>query len=158
MATHLDVFIPSLYEEQCEKMLKFAYRMIGSIETAQDLVHETFMLALFNQDKLADHPNQGGWLMKTLRNLILNERRRIERHATVPLEVVDNYIGKELETSLDLLLPKQLSREEREILVWRFEQQMEYREIADRLGISEVGCRSRVSKAIAHCRRYKNDF
>ena len=82
MATHLDVFIPSLYEEQCEKMLKFAYRMIGSIETAQDLVHETFMLALFNQDKLADHPNPGGWLMKTLRNLILNERRRIERHDT----------------------------------------------------------------------------
>lgn len=63
-----------------------------------------------------------------------------------------------ISASLDLLLPKQLSREEREILVWRFEQQMEYREIADRLGISEVGCRSRVSKAIAHCRRYKNDF
>ena len=73
MATHLDVFIPSLYEEQCEKMLKFAYRMIGSIETAQDLVHETFMLALFNQDKLADHPNPGGWLMKTLRK----DRKRV---------------------------------------------------------------------------------
>lgn len=158
MTTHLDVFIPSLYEAQCEKMLKFAYRMVGSIETAQDLVHETFLLALFSQDKLADHPNPEGWLMKTLRNLTLNERRRIENHSTVPLEMVDNYIGKELYTSLDLLLPKQLSKEEREILVWRFEQQMEYREIADRLGISEVGCRSRVSRAVVHCRKYMNDF
>lgn len=158
MATHLDVFIPSLYEEQCEKMLKFAYRMIGSIETAQDLVHEAFLLALFNQDKLANHPNPEGWLMKTLRNLTLNERRRIKNHATVPLELVDNYIGKELGTSLDLLLPKQLSKEEREILVWRFEQQMGYREIANRLGISEVGCRSKVSRAIAHCRKYLDDF
>lgn len=139
-------------------MLKFAYRMIGSIETAQDLVHEAFLLALFNQDKLANHPNPEGWLMKTLRNLTLNERRRIKNHATVPLELVDNYIGKELGTSLDLLLPKQLSKEEREILVWRFEQQMGYREIANRLGISEVGCRSKVSRAIAHCRKYLDDF
>lgn len=158
MATHLDVFIPSLYEAQYEKMLKLAYRMVGSIETAQDLVHETFLLALFNQDKLADHPNPEGWLMKTLRNLTLNERRRIENHSTVPLGMVDNYIGKELDTSLDLLFPKQLSKEEREILVWRFEQKMEYREIADRLGVSEAGCRSRVSRAIAHCRKYMNDF
>lgn len=158
MATHLDVFIPSLYEAQCEKMQKFAYRMVGSIETTQDLVHETFLLALFSQDKLADHPNPEGWLMKTLRNLTLNERRRIENHSTVPLEMVDNYIGKELDTSLDLLLPKQLSKEEREILVWRFEQQMEYKEIADRLGISEAGCRSRVSRAIAHCRKYLDVF
>lgn len=154
MAACPNPFLQSLYEKQYEKMLRFAYRMAGTAEDAQDLVQETFLLALFSQDKLSGHPNPEGWLMKTLRNLALNERRRVQAHAAVPLDSVADLLGREPELPLELMLPGQLSREDREILIWRFERRMEYREIADRLGISEAGCRSRVSRAIARCRTY----
>lgn len=158
MGGHLDEFLTYLYKNQYEKMLKFSYRMVGTTETAQDLVQETFLLALFNKDKLASHPNPEGWLMKTLRNLTLNEQRRITAHETVPLDSIASITGEQDNISLELLLPKQLSKEEQEILIWRFEQQMEYKDISDRLGISETGCRSRVSRAIAHCKEFLDDF
>jgi len=158
MTVWRDTFFQSLYESNYEKMFKFSYRLIGSVESAQDLVHETFFLALFNQSKLSHHPNPEGWLMQTLKNLVQNERRRLQKHPVVSLETFSNVVGEENITSLELLLPKQLTKEEREILIWRYEEQMEYKDIADRLGISEVGCRSRVSRAIAHCKEFLADF
>ena len=148
-----DIFLKSLYEAQYEKMFKLAYRMIGSTETAQDLVQEAFLIALFHRDELTTHPLPEGWLMLTLKNLVLNERRRIKNHPEVALESIAELSEAPPDTSLDMLLPKKLSTEDRKVLIWRFEQQIEYREMADRLGISEVGCRSRVSRAIAHCKK-----
>lgn len=147
-------FLQSLYEKQYEKMMRFSYRMVGTVEGAQDLVQETFLIALYNQDKLFGHPNPEGWLMKTLRNRILNEQRRVQNHMEIPLDTVVNMLSKEQDLPLESVLPKQLSKEEREILIWRFERQMDYRDIADRLGISEAGCRSRVSRAVARCKKF----
>ena len=154
MMDRADIFLKSLYETQYEKLFKVAYRMIGSTESAQDLVQEVFLLALFHQDELSTHPLPEGWLMITLKNLVLNERRRMKSHPEVPLGSIVEVSGEEPSTPLDMLLPKKLSEEDRKILIWRFEQQMEYREMADRLGISETGCRSRVSRAVAHCKKF----
>ncbi len=154
--TSPDTFFQSLYETQYEKMVKFAFRMIGSMDSAQDLVQEAFLLALFNLDELSCHPNPEGWLMKTLRNLARNERRRIQNHADIPLDSLAQILGKEPDIPFELLLPPQLSKAERDILIWRFKQELDYREIADRLGISEEGCRSRLSRAVAHCRKLMN--
>ena len=78
---HIQIQI--LYEALHDKMLKVAYRMIGNIETAEDLVQSTFLLALFHQQDLLNHPLPEGWLMKALQNLALNERRRINRHQSI---------------------------------------------------------------------------
>ena len=146
---HLQV----LYESLHDKMVKVAYRMIGDIETAEDLVQSTFLLALFNQKDLLNHPLPEGWLMKALQNLALNERRRINRHQSIPLDSLINVAGASPAASIKEIFPKKLSNQEREILIWRFEENLDYDEIADRLGISPVGCRSRVSRAISHCRK-----
>lgn len=151
-----DTFFQSLYETQYEKMIKFAFRMIGSMDSAQDLVQEAFLLALFNQDELSRHPNPEGWLMKTLRNLAQNERRRMQNHSDISLDSIAEILGKEPDTLFELILPSQLSKAEQDILIWRFKQELDYREIADRLGISEEGCRSRLSRAVAHCRKLMN--
>ena len=52
------------------------------------------------------------------------------------------------------LLPAQLSENEKNILIWRFEQRMDYRDIGQRLGISETGSRSRVFRILAKCKKY----
>ena len=90
--------------------------------------------------------------MRVLQNLALNERRRVKRHPETSLDSLLNLAGETPANALEDMLPKQLSKADREILIWRFEQNMDYDEIADRLGISETGCRSRVSRAVKHCR------
>ena len=90
--------------------------------------------------------------MRVLQNFVMNERRRIKRHPEASLDSLLYMTGENLSNSLEEMLPKQLSQSDREILMWRFEQNMDYDEIAERLGISEVGCRSRVSRAVKRCR------
>lgn len=143
-----------LYGALHDKMLKVAYRMVGNIESAEDLVQDTFLLALFRQEDLLRHPLPEGWLMRTLHNLALNERRYLARHPSVPLDTLLHIPEEPQAASLDEMLPKELSEQDRKILIWRFEENLDYNEIADCLGISPVSCRSRVSRAVSRCRRY----
>lgn len=148
---HSDELLQWLYETYYERLLRAAYRMVGCVELARDLVQDVFLFALFHSDKLRDHPAPEGWLMLTLRNFVQNERRRSDKYSMVSLEAVGEFPGKTPELPLELFLPKGLSEAERTVLIWRFERRMEYREMADLLGISETGCRSRVSRAIERC-------
>ena len=50
------------------------------------------------------------------------------------------------------ILPRNLTTEERRILILRFEHRLSHREIAEALGISEVACRKQVSRTLQKCR------
>ena len=92
--------------------------------------------------------------MRTLHNIIMNELR-LPVKKEIPLDdALDIPARTTTDESLDELLPKQLKAKEREILIWRFEQQMSYQEMSKRLGISESLCRKWVSQAVIKCRRY----
>lgn len=100
-----------------------------------------------------EHPNPEGWLVLALKNNIQNERRRSMAHQIVSLDEIAPVAETEPETSLEELLPQKLPQADRDILIWRFEQDLDYREIADRLGISEGNSRIRVHRAISRCRK-----
>lgn len=146
-------YIGSIYDGMYQKMCGLSYRVVGGIETTEELAQDVFVLALSNQKKLQDHPNLEGWMMLTFYNLAKNEGRK-HSHFDISLEEFYEMPGKSPETPLEDILPPQLTAAERQILIWKFEQQMEYREMAERLGITEAGCRSRVSRAVAKCRYY----
>ena len=154
MAENRDSFLHLLYQSQYDKLLKAAYRMTGDLDSAQDLVQQVFLIALVRQSDISAHPMLEGWLMLTLKNLVKNERRRQNNHPQVSLEDIAELAVPASPDSLEHSLPKELSPVDREILIWRFERQMDYKEMADRLGISEAACRSRVSRAIANYRQY----
>lgn len=149
----IDGFIAPLYYEEYERLVKVAYRKTKDWELAQDMVQDVFLLAIFNQEKLMHHPKPNAWLMLTLQNLIMNELRE-RSHTNIPLDEAIEVPAQELCEPLNRLLPKQLQTKEREILIWRFEQNMSYSEMSARLGISENSCRKRVSRAINKCREF----
>ncbi len=148
--------IALLYEQAYQRLYRVAYRLTGSIETAEELVQDTFLLAWFRQDTLLSHPNPEAWLMCTLRNLICNEQRRASS-GEISLDAVFNIPAPEMPRGIGELLPAKLPEADRELLIWRFEQELDYREIADRLGVSETGCRSRVFRALEKCRKLLGD-
>jgi len=153
LAQNWNDFIEPLYYEEYQRLFAVAYRRIKNQELAQDIVQDTFLLAIFNQEKLMNHPKPGAWLMQTLQNLIMNELRS-SSHKTIPLGEAMEVPAKAAENSIDQLLPAQLQGREREMLIWRFEQQMSCAEMSKRLGISEALCRKWISQAINCCRKY----
>lgn len=153
-------FIEELYNAEYEKMFRFAYHILNILnntESAKDMVQETFLLALFHQEDLIAHPKPEGWLMLTLRNLVLNELRRKRVTAEVPIESIVELGQEDQILPVESLLPKQLSESERTILLWRYRDKMEYSEIAAALGITESSCRSRISRTIGHCKKLLKD-
>lgn len=156
MAQNWIDFINALYIEEYDKLIRIAYHMTGNQELAEDLVQETFVLAVFHQDSLINHPKPGGWLLVTLRNLVLNERRSCSSHE-VSLEDAKSILVQNEERPLDEILPLQLRSEDRKMIIMRYEDGLSYKEIADRLGLAETVCRNRVSRAIAKCRKLMQD-
>lgn len=145
--------IDALYEREYDTLCRAAYRTLGDWEAAQDLVQDTFLLALLKQDELPNHPAPGGWLMQTLRNLIQNERRRLVTRSAIPLDDACGLIAAETPSALTDILPAGLSAQERELLVWRFEQQKSCREIGAMLGVSEGACRIKLFRTVEKCRK-----
>lgn len=149
-------WLTSLYRETYKKLYHVAYRLTGSIDTSKDLIQDTFLLAVFHKETLAVHPKPEAWLMQTLNNLVKNENRRLSS-MNVSIETQYSIPAPDIERGLEELLPLKLSEHDKKILIWRFAQQLDYKEIANRLGISESGCRSRVSRAVEKCRKLLSD-
>lgn len=145
-------FITLLYSEEHERLFKVAYRKTKNGEIAQDLVQDVFLLAIFNQSKLKQHPKPGAWLMRTLQNLIMNESRA-QLRKEISLDEVYDFPAQEVFDSVDEMLPTNLQAKEREILIWRFKLNMSYKEMSDQLDVSETLCRKWVSQAVIKCRK-----
>lgn len=145
--------IRALYEREYDTLCRAAYRTLGDWETAQDLVQDTFLLALLKGDELSVHDAPGAWLTQTLRNLIRNERRRLVSHGVLPLDDWDGLSAARQDVGLRDVLPSQLTPQECELLTLRFERQLSYRELGARLGVSEGACRVKLFRLVEKCGR-----
>ena len=143
--------IEELYRQEYNRLLRTACRLTGDRTLAENMVQETFLLAVLHQKELASHPKPGAWLFQALRKLIWNEQRSASRQ-DLPLDEVAEVPAGSL-PPLEELLPSGLGPEERALLIWRFEERLSCGEIAERLCISEAACRKRISRALARCRR-----
>lgn len=143
--------ISSLYETYYNRLYQVGYRITGNRELTLDLIQNTFLLALFRSETLARHPRREAWLVKTLTNLIKNEKRRMANR-NLSLDNLNALAAPEAAGTLDEVLPARLPPKDREVLLWRYGQGLDYRDMADHLGISESGCRDRVARAVKRCR------
>ena len=74
------------------------------------------------------------------------------RRSEVPLS--DELPAKDdLSAGLSEVLPAGLSQEDQDILRMKYEAQLNHTEISNQLGISETACRSRLSRALARCKK-----
>ena len=64
-------------------MLNFAYMLTSNRDDAYDLLQDTTLKALDNEDKFASATNFKGWVFTIMRNIFINNYRRAGRAATV---------------------------------------------------------------------------
>jgi RNA polymerase sigma-70 factor (ECF subfamily) len=63
-----------------EELLRFAYKLTADREEANDLLQETSLKALDNEDKF--DTNFRGWMYTIMRNIFINNYRKIVREQT----------------------------------------------------------------------------
>ena len=72
-------------------LLNFAYQLTTDREAAQDLLQDTTLKALDNEEKYVDNVNFKGWVFTIMRNIFINNYRRQVRSATVVDQTEDLY-------------------------------------------------------------------
>ncbi len=74
-------FTENLLSVQNE-LLRFAYKLTADYEDANDLLQETSLKALDNEDKFTPETNFKGWMYTIMRNIFINNYRKTVRDQT----------------------------------------------------------------------------
>ena len=72
-------------------LLNFAYMLTSNRDDAYDLLQDTTLKALDNQEKYVDNTNFKGWVFTIMRNIFINNYRRNVRSATIIDQTEDLY-------------------------------------------------------------------
>ncbi|MCH5584532.1 RNA polymerase sigma-70 factor [Shimazuella sp. AN120528] len=143
------------YTEYKPLLFSLAYRMLGSVVDAEDIVQEAF-LTLYKSG--SDHiQNMKAYLCKIVTNQCLELLRSTRKHrenyigtwlpeplvttASEEMDPIQSYLQKESVSTAYLLLLQQLTYVERAVFLLREVMQYDYEEIADIVGKSSVNCR-----------------
>ncbi len=144
-------FVQELYETHHNAMRYIAFRIVQDQEAAADVVSQTFLTVLLKLDQVMACDDPAKWLFHALKNLAIDEYRRSKRHATLPLDALQDLPSETELLSFQALLPEGLSEEDREILTLRIDLGLDYAQIAVRLDSTPEACRMRYSRARKRC-------
>lgn len=147
-------FAQDLLSVQTE-LLNFAYKLTADREEANDLLQETSLKALDNEDKYTAETNFKGWIYTIMRNIFINNYRKALRDQTY-VDQTDNQFylnqnidieGDSTEGSYDLKEMRRIVNalpKEYRISFSMYVSGFKYREIADKLGLPLGTVKSRI--------------
>ena len=72
-------------------LLNFAYMLTSNRDDAYDLLQDTTLKALDNEDKYVENVNFKGWVFTIMRNIFINNYRKVVRSATIIDQTEDLY-------------------------------------------------------------------
>ncbi len=153
-----------LVERYRDRYARYAARMLGSTDAAEDAVQDAFVRA-YDQLAQCQDPNKFvGWFFLILRNRCFAERRRNRTQA--PLEAADGVAASDrtdggMETAerrralQHALL--ELTPDQREVFVLKHVEGLSYGEIAERLSTSVPSLKMRMHRAYDKLREQLRD-
>ena len=153
-----------LYEKYVDKIYKFIYFKTSHRETAEDLCTQTFLKALNKLDtfKIAQKDYFSSWLYAIARNSVVDHYRKNNNRNEVNIDDVwdlsdDSNIEIDLDfkrkTELIASHLKNLSCEQREIIMLKIFEDLNYKEISLIIDKSEDACKMSFSRAIKALRK-----
>lgn len=82
-------FISSVLGMQAN-LRSFALKLTMDKDEANDLVQDTTLKALSNEDKFVDNANFKGWMLTIMRNIFINKYRKSVRESTI-VDTTDDF-------------------------------------------------------------------
>lgn len=151
--------LASLYREHGPALYRLAYRLTGTREDAEDVVHDVFVGL---PEALARYEERGkfsSWVKRVTARVALNRLRGRTRRREVSLELVDRAPVPSTHTDTTALeaavnrLPDPL----RVVILLKEVEGYSHREVAELLGISVGASRVRTARALARLRKVLED-
>lgn len=150
-------------------LLNFAYLLTSNRDDAYDLLQDTTLKALDNEDKYVDNVNFKGWVFTIMRNIFINNYRKVVRSATVIDQTEDLYhlnLPQEsgLETPEGSIAANEISTainsfsEEYRIPFSMHVARYKYNEIADKMGLPLGTVKSRIFFARKRLQEMLKDY
>ena len=122
-----------------EELLRFAYKLTTDREEANDLLQETSLKALDNEDKYTPDTNFKGWMYTIMRNIFINNLYHLNLPQDAGFESTENaYDLKEMHRVVNAL-PK-----EYRVPFAMHVSGFKYREIAEKLNLPLGTIKSRI--------------
>jgi RNA polymerase sigma-70 factor (ECF subfamily) len=147
-----------LVDEHYEALYRYAYRLSGSRDDAEDLTQETFCKAQGHLAQLRDPERAKPWLFRILRNAYLQRARSDRRRSCVPLDGIGD-VAEALPDPLPEIDPEKLQQALDELpegfrtpIVLFYFEDFGYREIAEQMDLPMGTVMSRLARAKAHLR------
>ena len=138
-----------------DELLRFAYKLTTDREEANDLLQETSLKALDNEDKYMPDTNFKGWMYTIMRNIFINNYRKSLREVDMTDSTYNLYAqtmtegeeGNQFETIYDLkelykvinAVPEDLKKP-----FMMFVAGFKYREIAEKMDLPVGTIKSRL--------------
>ena len=72
-------------------LLNFAFILTSNRDDAYDLLQDTTLKALENEDKYVENVNFKGWVFTIMRNIFINNYRKVVRESTIIDQTEDLY-------------------------------------------------------------------
>lgn len=147
-------FAQNLLNVQTE-LLNFAYKLTSDREDANDLLQETSLKALDNEEKYTAETNFKGWIYTIMRNIFINNYRKTLRDQTY-VDQTDNlfYLNQNIDIETDSAEGSYDLKEMRRIVnalpkeyrvpFAMYVSGFKYREIADKLNLPLGTIKSRI--------------
>ena len=163
-----------IYDAFARKVLNFIYRMVSSVEEAEDLTQETFIAVYKKLGSLKDNDKFEPWLFRIARNFVY-QRYRARSPASVPIDALDEegkpvtqlidqrknpdeaYQAGELEDVVQKEIDN-LPEKYREVFVLSAIQHLSYQEIADITDRSLPSIKTDIHRARLEIRRRIKEY
>jgi RNA polymerase sigma-70 factor (ECF subfamily) len=156
-----------LYEEYLPRVFRYVRYRVNNEQTAEDLTSLVFEKALTNFEKYSrDMASFSTWIFTIARNAVIDHYRVSAKRHNVSLEDVTVEIASSEVAPDDALIKREererlhasisrLSREEQELISLKFGSELNNRQIARLLGLSESNVGTRLYRAV---RKLRDNF
>jgi RNA polymerase sigma-70 factor (ECF subfamily) len=150
--------IRDLYKKHSRELYIYLYRLTGSRETSEDLLHDVFInLINYSAKKEIEESSVRALLYKIAHNLCVNQIKRSSKLKIVNIENVtesavrgsidDNIITDEINAEINSIL-KNVDPETKSIFIMRKELGLSATEIAENTGVSERTVRRKLEAVL----------
>jgi RNA polymerase sigma-70 factor (ECF subfamily) len=151
-----------LYRKYVAQVYSFALYELRNPHAAEDVTAHVFLralagLPLFREQSGGPESSFRVWLFQIARNALSNEKRRVRRHPTSPIDLALEYpaaddvaatAANRIELERAWAAIDRLPAERRRALVLRFVNEMSTREISEVLGRSEGATRVLIHRSL----------
>lgn len=144
--------IETLFKQMYRNLLVYAQNAFSDMSLAEEAVQDTFQIACTKIQDISTSPNPNGWLVKTLKYVISNKKKKLANQNT--LFISDRALDQNIEIpqhtlsiELEVACIEILGADDYKIFKRVTLKESTIREAAREFGLSEEACSKRVQRS-----------